>query len=142
MPRNKNKPRRFAEETQVPVARSREELESVLKKHGASQRLTYQDDEAGRAIVQFRIGERMIKLVMNRGEANYRNPEQVDREAWRRLLLVVRAKLEIVASGMSTLEREFLPDILLPNGQRVEEVLGPQIAQSYLDGGMPKLLGS
>lgn len=141
MPRNKNKPRRFAEETQVPVARSREELESVLKKHGASQRLTYQDDEAGRAVVQFRIGERMVKLEMRREETN-RNAEQVDREAWRRLLLVVRAKLEIVASGMSTLEREFLPDILLPNGQRVEEVLGPQIAQSYLDGGMPKLLGS
>ena len=141
MPRNKNKPRRFAEETQVPVARSREELESVLKKHGASPRLTYQDDEAGRAVVQFRIGERMVKLEMRREETN-RNAEQVDREAWRRLLLVVRAKLEIVASGMSTLEREFLPDILLPNGQRVEEVLGPQIAQSYLDGGMPKLLGS
>ena len=141
MPRTKNKPRRFAEETQVPVARSREELESVLKKHGASQRLTYQDDEAGRAVVQFRIGERMVKLEMRREETN-RNAEQVDREAWRRLLLVVRAKLEIVASGMSTLEREFLPDILLPNGQRVEEVLGPQIAQSYLDGGMPKLLGS
>ena len=141
MPRNKNKPRRFAEETQVPVARSREELESVLKKHGASQRLTYQDDEVGRAVVQFRIGERMVKLEMRREETN-RNAEQVDREAWRRLLLVVRAKLEIVASGMSTLEREFLPDILLPNGQRVEEVLGPQIAQSYLDGGMPKLLGS
>ena len=141
MPRKKNKPRRFAEETQVPVARSREELESVLKKHGASQRLTYQDDEAGRAVVQFRIGERMVKLEMRREETN-RNAEQVDREAWRRLLLVVRAKLEIVASGMSTLEREFLPDILLPNGQRVEEVLGPQIAQSYLDGGMPKLLGS
>ena len=102
MPRNKNKPRRFAEETQVPVARSREELESVLKKHGASERLTYQDDEAGRAVVQFRIGERMVKLEMRREETN-RNAEQVDREAWRRLLLVVRAKLEIVASGMSTL---------------------------------------
>lgn len=67
--------------------------------------------------------------------------EQGARSAWRRLLLVVRAKLEIIADGGSTFEREFLADILLPDGRTVHKALAEQLERSYLDGGMPKLLG-
>jgi hypothetical protein len=65
---------------------------------------------------------------------------QFERSAWRRLLLVVKAKLELVRDADSTVEREFLADILLPNGSTVHEQLGPQLDDSYRTGSMPPLL--
>jgi hypothetical protein len=65
---------------------------------------------------------------------------QFERSAWRRLLLVVKAKLELVRDADSSIEREFLADILLPNGSTVHEELGPQLDDSYRTGSMPPLL--
>lgn len=65
---------------------------------------------------------------------------QFERSAWRRLLLVVKAKLELVRDADSSIEREFLADILLPNGSTVHEQLGPQLEDSYRTGAMPPLL--
>jgi len=66
--------------------------------------------------------------------------EQREREAWRRILLITKAKLEVVADAESTIEREFLADIMLPDGTTVHEALAPKLAQSYTDGSMPPLL--
>jgi hypothetical protein len=160
---------RFAENTEVSVERSRAELEGLLAKHGATQRATYADDETGRAAVQFRMGDaktgRMVRLEVvvprlesylpregafppgwkgwspaKRTDWMSKRYEQGARTAWRRLLLVVKAKLEIIADGGSTFEREFLADILLPDGQTVHEALESKLEESYRTGGMPKLL--
>lgn len=48
---------------------------------------------------------------------------------WRALLLVTKAKFEAVASGISTVEREFLADLVLPNGRVVQEELAPRLAR-------------
>jgi hypothetical protein len=66
--------------------------------------------------------------------------QQFERSAWRRLLLVVKAKLELVRDAESSIEREFLADIMLPSGETVHEALGPQLADSYRTGAMPPLL--
>ena len=134
-------PARYAKGTTVPVMKSRIELDELLTKHGATQRATFQDDEKGRAIVQFRLAERMIRLTIAR-DPKAKRADQAEREAWRRLLLVVKAKLEIVASGSSTVEREFLADVLLPSGETVHEKLRGQLKQSYADGKTPPLLGT
>lgn len=158
---------RYAEGTSVPVEKSRAELEALLGKHGASQRMIATDDTAGRAIVQFRLADRMVRLeirvtksklrpedtwqsgapsgwrswtVGRRREWMANHDAQAEREAWRRLLLVVKGKLELVADNMSTVEREFLADILLPNGSTVHEALRPQLEASYQTGAMPPLL--
>jgi hypothetical protein len=157
---------RFAENTEVSVERSRAELEGLLAKHGATQRATYTDDDTGRAAVQFRISGRMVRLDVvcpklesyrpkqpseqphgwnswkneRREEWMRKRCEQGARTAWRRLLLIVKAKLEIIADGGSTFEREFLADILLPNGETVHEALEAKLEESYRSGGMPKLL--
>jgi hypothetical protein len=161
---------RFAADTEVPVEKTRAELEGLLAKYGATQRATYVDDDLGRAVVQFRIEGRMVRLEVlcptleayeprtwdksppaphgslrwsleQRQAWKRKRAEQGARSAWRRLLLVVRAKLEIIADGGSTFEREFLADILLPDGRTVHAVLAEQLERSYIDGGMPPLLG-
>jgi hypothetical protein len=76
-----------------------------------------------------------------RGEPDAGKHEQACRAKWRALALVVKAKLEAVASGIGTFESEFLAHIVLPNGQRVGQWLKPQLETAFKNGRMPPLLG-
>ena len=46
-----------------------------------------------------------------------------------------------VESGITTLEGEFLANILLPNGGTVGQWLAPQIDEADATGRMPQMLG-
>lgn len=129
--------RRYAQNTQVPVDRSRAELESLLQKHGATQRAVFFDDEQAKVHVQFRIDNRMIKLSFDAPAKS----EQKKRQAWRGCILIVKAKLEFIATGASTIEREFLADILAPDGRTVHQLLAGSVAQMFKTGKLPPLLG-
>lgn len=150
-------PRRFAAETTVPVEKSKAELSSLLDKHGASQTGFFDDRETGRAVVVFKMAGRQVKLQVKlpnpqdkkffRGARRTRTVDQARaaweqecRSSWRRVLLVTKAKLEIVADGESTLEREFLADVLLPDGRTVHEALADKLVEAYAGGTMPPLL--
>ena len=153
------KARRFAEETEVPAEKTRAELDGLLSRAGATQRATYVDDATGTAAIGFSLAGRMMRLEVkiartsagdapaNRGgvsiEAWVRNRNaQAERSAWRRLLLVVKAKLELIADGGSTVEREFLADILLPDGRTVHQMLAAPLGEAYATGQLPtRLLG-
>jgi hypothetical protein len=110
---------RYAARTSVPVERSRSEIERVLAGYGCSQFQSGWESNAG-AHVAFRVHDTavMIHLPMAdpakiRSEARRRAEE---RRRWRCLLLIIKAKLEAVQSGISSFEREFLADVVLPNG--------------------------
>ena len=47
-------------------------------------------------------------------EAAQKAYEQAERQAWRALLLVIKAKLEAVEAGITSIEQEFLPNMVLP----------------------------
>ena len=66
--------------------------------------------------------------------------EQACRQRWRALLLIIRAKLEAVESGITTLESEFLANILLPDGGTIGEWLALQVDEAYATGRMPPML--
>jgi hypothetical protein len=66
--------------------------------------------------------------------------DQMNRELMRRLLLVLKAKLELIQDGVTTFEREFLADILLPNGETMHEAIRGRLADAYETGNMPLLL--
>jgi hypothetical protein len=66
--------------------------------------------------------------------------EQACRTRWRALALVIKAKLEAVASGITTFESEFLAHIVLPDGRTVGGWIAPQLAVAYERGGMPPML--
>ena len=50
------------------------------------------------------------------------------------------AKLEAVVAGITTLETEFLANIVLSNGVTVGQLMSPQIEEHYQAGKMPALL--
>lgn len=136
----------YASRTTVPVQQTIQEIERALRKYGANAFHFGSDDDAGYAVIGFRIKERQVKMRLpmpkketyNRGwQTKY---EQAERQRYRALLLVVKAKLEAVESGITTIEREFLPDVVLSTGQTVAEVLAPQIEDMYRTGRVPSLL--
>ena len=159
----------YAEDTKVSVEKSRAELDTMLQRAGAHQRIMGNDDVNGTAFVGFAIGTgadmRQVRLTVPlpkfdtyalrpaRAGARDQRPtrltaeqqttayEQATRSRWRAVVLLVKAKLEAVELGVSTIEREFLADIYLPSGETVAQHLGPKLAAAYLSGSMPPMLG-
>lgn len=140
----------YAENTSVPVDRSQGEIKKTLTKYGATAFAFGESPE--RAMVQFQMANRQIKIIMPlpvkgvaRDSKKYLLGEdkinQLIRSRWRALVITIKAKLECVESGITTLEQEFLAHIVLPNGQTVGDLMTPQIAASYENKKMPPLLG-
>lgn len=136
------KPRRYAEGTNVSVDASRAELEKLLERHGATHFGVYREPEATKVIfcVQGRFVRQTVTVPVTTRKAPIANPDKEFRRRWRALLLITRAKLEMVAAGDSTIEREFLADTILADGATVYERAEAQIAENYLTGVAPRLL--
>lgn len=62
------------------------------------------------------------------------------RQRWRALALVIKAKLEAIESGITTVDAEFLAHLVLPDGRTYGEFALPQIDEVYRSGAMPPLL--
>lgn len=145
----------YAENTKVPIERSKAEIEKTLTRYGA-QGFAYGWQEE-MAVVRFVIADRQVRFILPlpplsefardgrnrlRGkEAQQIAWEQGCRQRWRALALAIKAKLEVVESGIATFEDEFLAHIMLPNGETAGNWMKPQIAQAYQSGKMPPLLG-
>jgi len=148
---------RYAADTAVRSEQSRIEIERTLKRYGATAFMYFED--GGRAAIAFRAYDRMVKFLLPLPDLTsrefthtpekglLRSPEkqadayeQAIRQRWRALALVVKAKLEAVAAGISIFEDEFMANIVLPDGKTVSDFMRPQIAIAYESGGMPPLL--
>lgn len=146
---------RYAAETSVSQDRSRAEIEATLKRYGATS-FMYASEQTT-AMIGFRISDRMVKFVLpmpdpksrefthhSRGQrtpdAALKAWEQAGRQRWRALALVIKAKLEAVAAGITTIEDEFLAHTVLPDGSTVGQFMQPQLAIAYEQGSMPTTL--
>lgn len=148
---------RYASDTSVSVENTRAEIERTLKRYGATS-FAYAS-EADRAMIGFRISERMVRFVVHlpdpgarefthtpargvrRSDAEREKAwEQACRQRWRALALVIKAKLEAVAAGITTVEDEFLAHTMLPDGRTVGEWAKPELAIAYEHGSMPTSL--
>jgi hypothetical protein len=133
-----------AAETRVPVSQSRMEIERLLEKHKAKQYATSVDYDALSARVQFRLHDRIIRfMIVLPDPKKFRQTvkyAQADRQRWRALLLVIKAKLEAVENGITTFEDEFMAHVVMPNDRTVAELVQPLIAAAYTYGTMPRAL--
>lgn len=146
---------RYASETNVSIEKSRMEIERTLSRYGADSFAYF--SEKSRAIIAFQIAQRRVRFVLSlpdpeRKEFTHhtrgaRAPqaakaawEQACRQRWRALALVIKAKLEAVAAGITTVEDEFLAHTMLPDGSTFGEWAKPQLALTYKRGSMPQLL--
>ena len=141
--------RKYAERTKVPVDRSKAEIEKLLKRYGAQQFVSAWCTKSSADLIGFTaLAEdgtpRQVRVHLPMPNLDdFANKSQRDREyrrRWRALVLVIKAKLEAVESGISTLEREFMSDVVLPDGATVGEWAAKQLPKIYSSGKMPKLL--
>jgi len=145
---------RYAETTQVSSEKSRNEIERILERYGASAfGYMWQGQDA---VIMFQMYQRQIRFIIHlpdkeqfkktetgrsrKPTAIHESYEQAVRQQWRALALVVKAKLEAVESGISEFESEFLAHIVLPNGQTVGQFMIPQVASAYETKEMPRML--
>lgn len=152
----------YAQNTSVSVARTKAEIEDLVTRHGATGFGVMSQENV--AMVMFTIsGTDDMKLVIrmrlnlptkeayaehvSRGctrtsspERQLKDWEQGCRSLWRSMLLVVKAKLEAVRAGISTIEREFLADIVTPTGMTVGEMAIPQLPAMVKDDRAPQLM--
>ena len=144
----------YAARTRVPMSRTKTDIEELLAKHGATGFACA--TEGDRSLVAFSMSGRLAKIMLlmpsiddyARNARNARRTaaaqqsawDQACRQRWRALLLIIRAKLEAVESGITTLASEFLANLVLPDGGTVGEWLAPQIEEAYGTGRMPPML--
>lgn len=144
----------YAENTTVSAEKSRAEIEETLRRYGADS-FGYMTDET-KSMVMFKAKNRTIRIMVPKadgsklkGKKSWKSPtdvqrsayvEQENRRRWRALLLVIKAKLEAVATGIALFEDEFLAYTVMPNGETFGEWAKPQIAIMAANGQMPKML--
>lgn len=147
---------KYAKETIVSVAKSKTEIEATLKRYGATQFIYGWSEEDHQMMIAFEIDNRKIRLLVplpNKDDVRYtpagrwRKESQIDKaleqalkQRWRAVALLIKAKLEAVESGISTVVSEFLANTMLPSGTTVGEWMAPQIEAAYESGTMPPLL--
>lgn len=147
--------RRYAENTSVPVERSRGEIETILNRYGAESFVYASKIDA--AYIQFDAKGRRVRFTLplhsrsdprfgfkgarrkpTNDEERYSLWEQACRQRWRSLALAIKAKLETVECGISEFEQEFLAHIVNPaTGKTVGEEIRPMIERNYNDDPKP-----
>ena len=148
---------KFATNTSVSTERSRAEIETVLRRYGASH-FGYAS-APDKAVIGFQANDRRVKFVLPMPDPNarefthtearhvsrdqkaaYAEWEKACRQRWRALALCIKAKLEAVECGITTFESEFLAHIVLPNGETVADRALPYIAQAYETNSTPPMI--
>lgn len=146
---------RYATDTAVSVEASRMEIERTLRRYKADA-FAY-STEGRAAMIGFRLEGRYVRFQIelpdpadrefthhSRGERTAESAEkaweQACRQVWRALALVIKAKLEAVAAGITTVEDEFLAHTVLPDGSTFGAWAKPQIDRAYQLGSMPTSL--
>jgi hypothetical protein len=147
----------FARGTEVPSEKTRMEIEQTLLRYGATG-FAYAASGSRRR-VEFAAHERHVRFELDLPALSdrrfigrrdgWRGPSEAvrlerwkaeERRLWRALLLAIKAKLEVVASGMAIFEEEFLANIVMPDGRTAGQHAIPAIAKAYQTGRVVGLL--
>lgn len=138
---------KYAKNTSVPVNRSKNEIEAIVKRYGATD-FVYGDFNE-KILIAFRLRGQLIRFSINlpsvsdfqqtktgllrKGNAAIVERDKAIRQKWRALALIIKAKLEAIESDVQ-FENEFMPYIVLPGGKTVAEEIGPRLQQLPSDG--------
>jgi len=144
----------YARNTNVSVTQSQIEVQAILRRYGANRFGTMEDEKS--AYLMFEYQGLLIQIQINMPSKDDfvrtptgrpRNNAQIEREheqaikqKWRALVLAVKAKLEAVESGISTIEQEFLAFVMMPDGKPLADHLVPNLKKIVETGSMPKML--
>lgn len=146
---------RYAKGTSVSADRSEAEIKRVLRNYDEKVKVAVYSDD-GQAGIMFQMRGRTIRIKLTmpgddtfaktaKGRPRSKTARQAEREKavrqrWRALLLVTKAKLEAIESGISTFDDEWLAFFVLPDDTTVGEKLRPQLEAAAKSGKTPPLM--
>lgn len=154
----------YAANTTVSVDKSRAEIESTLRRYGATMFFSGWDDDKLETFIAFKMNDRHVKLVLplpSKTEERFKTklfrhgysrrvpltPQQAQeayeqelRTRFRALLLCVKAKLESVEAKIETFEQAFLAHVVLPDNTLVGDRVRALVDEAYRTGSMGNLL--
>jgi hypothetical protein len=146
----------YAENTSVSPARTREELEKFLVRKGATGYAA--GWEVDRNVVSFIWRDRHVRVevpLLDRTDPKITHSEggrrrtarqqeeaydKMIRSRWRAVFLIIKAKVETIELGASTLDQEFGMSYVLPDGTTVAENVLPRLQEAFATGRVPALL--
>jgi hypothetical protein len=148
----------YAKGTPVEQSKSLTEIKNTLVRFGADRNTFTYAEQGNQVGIQFTVKNRTVRMTMllpdresfakdrysrRRVEtAIDRDWDQACREYWRTLALGVKAKLSMIEKGLSTFEREFLADLLLPSGETIGAVVAADLDEVMRTGQVPSLAPS
>ncbi|MDP2949917.1 MAG: hypothetical protein Q8P22_10315 [Chloroflexota bacterium] len=135
---------KYAEGTEVPIGRSRDEIERTLARFGASAQAWMRDDEKGVVTVAFKRGGHAYRFIVpspplsafketptgrwTRTEPQAAAARDAEvRRRFRSLANYVKAVLDATESGIIKAEEALLPYLLLPEGDTVYQRASRQL---------------
>ncbi len=143
----------YANNTSVSPEKSQEEIKRTLRKYGADRFGVM--EERTKAHVMFEYSRLSIQLTIELPErSEFEITEtgrtrtaaaietahnQAIKQRWRALLLAIKAKLEAIECGISTIEQEFLAFMIMPDNRPLGDHLIPKMHQIAQNGKLPKL---
>lgn len=132
--------RKYAQGTRVDGATTRHQIEKLLKQYRSSGFAYF--ETGGQVAIAFEREARRVlfRLPIKHDPKAYGDAQQQMRARWRSLLLVIKAKLVAVDSGITSFEQEFLAHIVLPDGSTVYEHTAAKIARAYESGAVRPML--
>jgi hypothetical protein len=111
------------------------EIERLVRKYGAKGFASAWQGQSAR--VEFLCHDRHIRLTVTVPES-----AQAEREKWRALLLLVKAKLVAVDAKIASFEEAFFSDIVMPEtGKTVYEMAREPVRIAYAERKDVPLLG-
>lgn len=146
------KPRTAYEDTKVPVYKTREEIDQLLRKHGATGVMWAEGEHPahpGKRVVMLRFVQRIaqgagfvtlgVRIVVPVPTVrDQREQEQLLRQYHRVLLNSVKARFVDIEAGLRTFTEAFFAELEV-GGRTVYEQVGPQYLQAVTQGDIKPL---
>lgn len=133
---------RYAENTSVPVDRSRSEIEKQLQRFGASG-FGY-GWEGSQEVIAFTYRGKQVRLTLPMpSPSGFRTEaarEKERRRRWRSLAMVIKALLVGVADDILSFEEAFLSYFVMPDGLTLGERIIPALEAAAHEGKLPTLM--
>lgn len=147
----------YAKDTEVSTDRSLAEIRTTLRRYDPDYEFAF-GEKKGVAIIEFTLRGRQVRFMLalpqpdeprftktptrrDRSPAAAREEhEKAVRRIYRVFVLVVKAKLEAVESGLTEFQTEFMAQLVLPGGMTVGDAVNDRITEAYETGQVPSLL--
>jgi hypothetical protein len=144
----------YANATSVSPEKSQQDIRETLRRYGATRFGVMEEEEKAHVMFEYKLLRIQLTVELP-AKDKFRYTEnrrlrkqsavteaynQAIRQRWRALLLAIKAKLEAIECGISTIEKEFLAFVVLPDGSQLGDRLIPKIEDMAKTGKMPRLL--